>query len=243
MDRTSEMIAVVLAAIFTFAAPNASRADSLEVAPTTIMLGRSHAAVLNVMNRSDEPITAQVEAFDWTQDVGRDRLVPSRTLQVSPPVVRLVPGRKQIVRLRATLGAVPKGEKAYRLLISELPSPSRTVADGVRMLLQFNVPVFVGGNEQVSRKLRWRAMPAGNDLIVEVRNEGATHVKLAGLHVAGPSAQTLTIEPEAFYYVLSGAAREWKISDAGITAGATLHIEGVDEANGTQIDATVVTGH
>jgi P pilus assembly chaperone PapD len=80
-------------------------------------------------------------------------------------------------------------------------------------------------------------------LILQVSNDGTRHVKLAGLHVAASSGQMLSVEPETFYYVLKGATHQWRIPDAGIASGATLHVTGVDEVNGTEVDATVVVGH
>jgi fimbrial chaperone protein len=242
MDRTASIYAAALAAMVVFTAPNIATADSLEVSPTTVTLDTRHAGVINVVNRGDKPIIAQVEAFDWQQKDSKDQFDPSKTLQVSPPMVHLKPGEKQIVRLRATSKDTPKDEQAFRLVVSELPSPSNKIVDGVRMLLQFKLPVFVGGKEHMPRQLTWHATPAGNDLILQVSNGGSKHVKLAKLHVVAATGQDLTVEPESFYYVLPGATREWKISEAGITAGATLHIEGVDEANGTKIDDIAVAG-
>lgn len=242
MDRTASIYVAALAAMVVFAVPNIATADSLEVSPTTVTLGAHHAGVINVVNRGDKPIVAQVEAFDWQQSDGKDQLDPSKTLQVSPPMVHLKAGEKQIVRLRATSKGTSKDEQAFRVVVSELPSPSSKVVDGVRMLLQFKLPVFVGGKEHMPRQLTWHATSAGNDLILQVINGGSKHVKLAKLHVVAPTGQNLTIEPESFYYVLPGAAWEWKIPEAGIKAGATLHVEGVDEANGTKINDTVVAG-
>src|SRR5882724_4909655 len=104
------------AAAFAVVASGQAAADSLEVSPTRLSLDTHRAGVLNVVNRGDEPITAQVEAFDWRQEGGTDRLDPSQTLQVSPPIVRLAPGQKQIVRVRVTSNVESGSEQAFRLV-------------------------------------------------------------------------------------------------------------------------------
>lgn len=242
MGRIASVCAAFAAAAVSVAASSAAVADSLEVSPTTLTLDTRRAGVLNVVNRSRQAIVAQVEAFDWSQGDGQDRLDPSRALQVSPPMIHLAPGQKQIVRVRAAPAGTAGSEQAFRLIVSELPDPAGTRSDGVRMLLQFKVPVFVGGAKGTPRQLRWSANPDGNSLILHVSNDGVRHAKLARLHVVTSAGQDLTIEPEQFYYVLPGAARAWTIPDAGVAAGAKLNIEGIDEGNGAKIDDAIVAG-
>ncbi len=229
-------------AAFAVVASGQAAADSLEVSPTRLSLDTHRAGVLNVVNRGDEPITAQVEAFDWRQEGGTDRLDPSQTLQVSPPIVRLAPGQKQIVRVRVTSNVESGSEQAFRLVASELPNPTSKRAGTVSVLLQFKIPVFVGATVRTPRRLIWTANPAGNDLALRVSNGGVSHVKLTGLHVLSSDGQNLTIEPESFFYVLAGGTREWTISEAGVTPGTQLRIEGKDESDGTRINDAVIAG-
>src|ERR1700733_1954974 len=119
-------------------------AGSIEIAPTTIEIPASGNAVVYVTNNGNTPVVAQIQPYDWQQSAQGESLTPSNALEVSPPMSRLVPGQRQIVRL-----AVPPGstgtEKSYRILVSELPDPQSPPAQGVRVLLQFSVPVFTTG--------------------------------------------------------------------------------------------------
>jgi fimbrial chaperone protein len=239
--RNATSIAALAAAALLLALPLPAMADSLEVAPTTVSLDAGQAGILNIVNRGDEPITAQIEAFDWSQRNGKDELTPTNTLQVSPPMAKLAPGERQIVRVRAVPGSA-NIEQAYRLVVSELPSGSVNEPGAVRVLLQFKVPVFAGTSHDVPRQLNWSASAAGNDLVLRVSNDGTRHAKLAKIHVVTDAGRNLTVEPESFFYVLPGASRSWTIPDADLSAGTTLHVKGVDESDGTSVESTIVSG-
>jgi fimbrial chaperone protein len=187
----------------------AARAGSLETAPTTIELSPGRTGVFHVVNRADYPVTFQVEAFDWTQATGEDRLEPSATLQASPPMAELAPGEKQTVRLRARSGPAG-GEQAFRLLVSELSGPTQAQAQQVRVLLQFSMPVFAASAQPEPRALTWRAERRGADLILTAVNGGTRRAKLSRLTVTAAD-QTLPVPGGELAYVLAGASRRWRM--------------------------------
>ncbi|OYV74740.1 MAG: hypothetical protein B7Z66_15440 [Chromatiales bacterium 21-64-14] len=240
MRDKASLSVVAMAAIFAIAPLKAAVADSLEVSPINLHLGANNTGILNTVNRGDKSIVAQVEAFHWQQSDGKDVLTPSTTLQVSPPIIRLGPGKKQIVRIRVTAKPTGPRERAYRLVVSELPNPAEQAKGRVRVLLQFRLPVFVGGAQTTPRLLAWTATTSGSNLVLRVSNRGDRHVKLAGLHVVAPDGHDTTIEPASFYYVLPGATHEWTVSEPHVTPGTNLHIQGVEESTGTKIDYAVV---
>jgi len=240
MRGKASLSAVAMAAIFAIAPLKEAVADSLQVSPINLHLGANNTGILNAVNRGDKPIAAQVEAFDWQQNNGKDVLTPSTTLQISPPIIHLGPGKKQIVRVRVTAKPTGPQERAYRLVVSELPNPVDQAKGRVRVLLQFRLPVFVGGAQTTPRLLAWTATTSGNNLVLRVNNHGDRHVKLAGLHVVAPDGRDTTIEPASFYYVLPGATHEWTVSGTHGAPGTSLHIQGVEESAGAKVDYTVV---
>src|SRR5438876_27975 len=112
MNGKSNILAVVMVAVLAFAPQTAAIADSLRVSPINLSLGTSGTGILNAENQGKQPIAAQVEAFDWQQSDGKDVLTPSNALQLSPPIIRLAPGQKQIVRVRITAIAAGTRERA-----------------------------------------------------------------------------------------------------------------------------------
>ena len=179
-----------VAAICQIAAPPAA-AGTLEVAPTTVVFGQAaKTGVLYVNNYGSMPVTVQIEPFDWSQSGGKDRLVTSDALMVSPPIAAIPPQGKQTVRLMIA-PAAGAGERSFRLLISELPDRMKRVDHSVQVLTQFSVPVFAAGTDRCSGKLVWEARLGGGELKLTARNEGPCHAKLAGLDVVARRRQTL----------------------------------------------------
>ncbi len=221
-------------------AARVSFAGSLSVSPTTVEIPRAGGmAVLYVTNHGVQPIMAQVEGFDWHQSQGVDRLEPSSTLQVSPPMARLEPGESQTVRILVEPVGTEAGERAFRLLVSELPDPSEDNPGKVHILLQFSVPVFVNTPSGAKARLAWNAKVAQGGLRLTAHNHGRARAKLAKLTLVTSSGKQLKDAQNALHYVLAGANRTWTFRSAGIAAGESLRIKGVDVQAGKPFETTV----
>lgn len=239
MRQAYLIAALATGAMLSLSAPLA-RANSLEVSPTTVELpSQGGKGVLYVVNRGQKPIVAQVEAFDWTQSADQNRLEPSTILAVSPPMVRLAPGQTQIVRLRPRADSSVTPERAFRVVVSELPDPADKTARGVQMLLQFSVPVFVGDRASPP-DLVWDAVQTPDGLAVRAHNNGTKRAKLANLHLTSASGQDIPVAHDALNYVLAGTSWEWKLSGMTVEVGQPLRIEGLDQRDGRKIDTSVV---
>jgi fimbrial chaperone protein len=204
-----------LSALWWAACPMAV-AGSISVAPTTIDVPADGLAVFYVVNRGGEPAMVQIEPFDWSQSQGRDRLSESSTLEVSPPMARLAPGERQLVRLRAPSSGAQ--ERSYRLMVSELPDPGADSVRAVRVLLRFSVPVFTRAPARAEPELVWRLQRQPDGIHLSVRNEGARHAKLLRVALA-VGDRTIDVAAHALIYVLPGGARSWRLPDVAWEAG------------------------
>jgi fimbrial chaperone protein len=169
-------------------------ATVMDVAPTTLELKPGVAGLFYVTNHGAVPVTVQIEAADWKQKQGRDLLTPSQDFFASPPFATLAPGARQTVRVMARPSDGAR-EHAYRLLVSELPDEAG--GDGVHVLLQFSVPVFVRAAPPSRPQLSWSAQ----DGVLRVTNSGAQAVKLNGVTLDGAVRDT------GLVYLLPGASR------------------------------------
>ena len=96
-------------------------ASGLQVTPITLTLEQSQRAEgIWLSNSGDSPINAQVRVFRWSQSGYSDQLAASQGLVISPPMLTIPPGGKQLIRVIRT-GSPAKTEDAYRLSINELP--------------------------------------------------------------------------------------------------------------------------
>ncbi|WP_162252081.1 molecular chaperone [Brevundimonas sp. Root1423] len=206
-------------------APAPSAAGSLEIGPIRVqMIGSERTATLTIRNTDATPVTVQIRTVDWTQPGGADVYTPSSVLMVSPPLVTLAPGESQVVRL--VLEHVPEAstERAFRLIVDEIPASASGLPAGVMTALRVLVPVFVTPSTESRSRLRWEAKQEGESLTVTAINEGAARERLINMQVSN-AGQPVGEPLEG--YVLSGGRRTWTIDTAGAAATAlTVSAEG-----------------
>lgn len=233
--RAALLLTSVICALSIEAAP----AANLQVAPTTIEVGDDGgSATIQISNRDERPVAVQVQAYAWNQTVEGEKLEKSDEIQVSPPFARVAPGERQTIRLMVPKSA--SGQKAYRLILSELPDPATLAAEksAIRVLLQFSIPVFVGQNTSTA-KLEWKAANQNGNTKISVHNAGGGRAKLADFDVIRENGQRQTVKLGASRYVLAGATREWTVPIPNLRPGENLRIDARDARGGAPSTAAV----
>lgn len=200
---------------------------SLDVAPTALALAPGKAGLFYITNHGARDVTVQIEATDWTQPDGRDVLVPSQSLFVSPPLAHIAGGARQSVRVMARPAAAPEGD--YRLVVSQLPDAGSDPG-AVTVLLQFKVPVFVRAAARAGPRLAFSAARRDGMLAVSARNLGDAAVKLTGLTLDGAPL------PEGLVYILPGARHDF----APMAAPGAARLVGTDALSGQPVAADLV---
>ncbi|MDN5560640.1 MAG: molecular chaperone [Psychrobacter sp.] len=206
-------------------------ASGLQVSPTSLSLqARENASGLTLSNSSDEAISAQVRIYQWSQDETGDQLTPSRGLLASPPMIKLNPGDKQLVRIiRAK--APPQGagalEDSYRIFVNELPIKSAIQKTGLQFALSYSLPVFVQpvGVVKTAPQLQWRysLLPDSKRIKLSISNSGNGHAKLIDLSVVDAAGNSVNIHQGLLGYVLPDATMNWtlKIPPSALPTGTT----------------------
>lgn len=191
-------------------------ASGLQVAPVSLSLqAAQHADGLWLSNTGADPIHAQVRVYRWTQANGQDQLTPSQELVVSPPMLGVRPGERQLVRV-IRIGAPPSGagaaEAAYRLAIDELPLQN-TGKKGLQFVLHYSVPVFVepAGAAAVAPDLHWTLQHEDGRAVLVVSNTGSGHAQLSDVGYVGRAGQRIAIAGGLLGYVLPGATMRWPL--------------------------------
>jgi len=203
-------------------------ASGLQVSPVSLTLQPSqNADGLWLSNEAESVLRAQVRVYHWTQEGGEEKLTPSRGLVISPPMLQLAAGDKQLVRV-IRVGAPPSGagaaEETYRVAIDELPIESKD-KKGLQFVLHYSVPIFiepVGGASPP--QLRWTLLRDGTHVALEVANAGGTHAQLADLSFVDASGRRTEVAAGLFGYVLPGVTMRWmlKLPAATFASGGTL---------------------
>jgi fimbrial chaperone protein len=167
-----------------------------------------------------------VRVYRWTQENGEDKLTPSRDLMISPPMLQIAAGDRQLIRvIRA---AAPPGpvEGAYRVIIDELPVETQG-QKGLQFVLRYSVPIFIGaaaGESAGAPQLNWSVRREGDRPVLEVANNGRTHAQLADLKFVDPAGRRTEVHPGLMGYVLPGAQMRWSLKSSAATfaTGGTL---------------------
>lgn len=205
-----------------------AEAAGLAVAPVlTEFAATENAKGIWLSNNGREVVLAQVRVYAWSQAQGVDQLEASSSLAVSPPMLRLEPGQRQLVRIIRTAGAATAdAERSFRLLVDELPDPARAQRAGLNFVMQYSIPVFVAPAAPVAGvpQLAWRARQREGKTALTTRNFGSTRAQVSDFELLDRGGKVIASHAGLMGYVLAGASREWQLAvppDAG-TAGASI---------------------
>ena len=223
------------------AAPFATvHAASLQVAPTSVTLAPAENAGALWLSNADEqePLRAQVRVFRWVQENGGERLEPTQDLSVSPPMIELRPGERQLIRVIRTSAPPVGSEIAYRVLVDELPAERKSEDGGLRFAMRYSVPIFVvpAGDAALAYRLNSRLEQGGTQASLHVSNSGTQHAQIADLDWVGANGERTNLIPGLVGYVLPGQTMRWSLpADAPLASGGHF----VARINGEQDEQTL----
>ena len=192
-------------------------ASSLNVSPVRLELAPGQSSgTIEVNNRGDRPAILQAQLFEWNQSIGaEDQYLPTRALVVTPAVFTVPPGERQVVRVGVRQAAPDApDERAYRLLMKEVPPAEEATGPGLRIALQINLPVFIAPGQPVRTESQWTATRLSSDTLkLSVENTGNTHLQITQLNLSsGDGALGLTDSAPSLMYVLPGRAQAWTLT-------------------------------
>lgn len=203
-----------------------SAAATLQVYPVNIgFCAGETAQAVYVKNTGSAAIGAQIRAYAWHQQNNEEMLRETGDLAVSPPMTNIPAGRQQLIRVIVPAPLTGGDERAYRLVVDELPGASNMAPkDGVRFLLRYSIPVFVNCNAQPPnpQDLVFSLDRSAHPVMLRVRNNGAQHIKLGNLTLlSGGKRQVMS--QGLLGYVLPHSEKEWPLPH-GISSASSLSL-------------------
>jgi fimbrial chaperone protein len=190
-------------------------AGSFKVSPVRIELSarRPHTTVA-VTNLSKENTTIQVQVLRWMAKGSGEAYAETEDLLLNPPIFTLAPGQSQHMRLGLRKAHGGSQEVSYRLIMEEIPRPSRPGVTGITTLLRISVPVFIRPATKAAPDLTWRlAALEDGKLKLSVENRGPVHVQLKRMGLSTREHPEPDRMENVAKYVLPGGSREWTIRD------------------------------
>ena len=124
----------------------AAGAGVFSVTPVRIyMTPKDRAIAVTITNEGDEELVMQADLFLWKQKPGgQDDLTLTEDMFLSPPIIKLAPKSRQVVRLARLSNARPTEQLTYRMIVREIPEarPAKQEVQ-VQIALAFSMPVFI----------------------------------------------------------------------------------------------------
>ena len=210
-------------------------AGQFSVTPVHIhMTPADRAVAVTITNEGNEELVMQADLYLWKQKPdGQDDLTLTEDLFLSPPIIKLAPNARQVVRLARQSRARPSEQLTYRLIVREIPE-ARPSSGGLQLqiALAFSLPVFITP-PGVRSKLECKVERAAPDTVKAVcENSGNAHARATSLQLNNSAGEVLAGD-DVGAYILQGVTRsfELKRKDGKIPAG--IAVLGVSFADGT----------
>jgi fimbrial chaperone protein len=199
---------------------------------------------LVVRNTGAEPSVVQLQIVSWSQQDGKDVLVPSRDLLATPPIFTVPAGGSQTVRVGLRQRSNIPTEGSYRLILQEVPPPPKPEFRGLQVALRLSVPVFIAPAVAPTTTMAWQAnvtsTPDAPDLTIAATNTGTAHVQVLGFKLFSGGVELPLASPPETAYVLPGQGRQWRLRLTSVpAAGSSVRIEARTDAGDVQANVEV----
>ena len=221
---------LVLAAMAGLLPAAPALAGSFSVTPVRIyMTPRDRAVAITITNEGDSPVALQADINVWSQKPdGTDELVLTEDLILSPPIIKLAPKARQVVRLALLKPADASRQLTYRLIVREIPEATAPKGNTleVPIALALSMPVFITP-PIAKRDINCQSVREGAALAITCANTGSAYAQIREILVLrGNSASAPLARFEGGAYILPGARKNIAIiADQPIAAGdATLKV-------------------
>lgn len=239
--HAARALALVAAVVVTTLATPVSYAGVFSVVPVRIyMTPRDRAVAITVTNEGDTEMVLQAEINTWRQKPdGSDEQVASEDLILSPPILKLPPRGRQVVRL-ARVGAPDQSQQlTYRLIMREVPEVG-AAKDRIQIpvALALSMPVFITP-AGAKREMKCEAA-RGTGSVVEVfcANAGNAYAQVRGVQVQKGS--DVLGKLDGGFYVLPGARKTLTVTtQQPVPSGSTQLTVTFDDGKTESFDVVI----
>jgi fimbrial chaperone protein len=124
-----------------------AHAGAFSVSPVRIhMTPRERVVAVSIANEGETEVALQADVHVWAQSAdGTDRLESTEDMILAPPIIRLAPKARQVVRLALLRPADAQRQLTYRLIVREVPEITQPKDQTIQVpiTLALSMPVFI----------------------------------------------------------------------------------------------------
>jgi len=196
-----KIIAILVSSMFYMSVSNAGvSVDPVQMYIQNPAKQRTTTLTLESKDETEKRIF-EVKAFKWTQkDNGENVLEPDNSLIINPKNFILQANGKQTIRIgfNRPVESVLEGQQegTWRVIVDEIPQAVKE--SSVNFLVSFNLPLFVGKQEDV--KLNFNV--ENNKLIV--KNNAKSHIQIQKLFVMDKNKKVVAESADMKYLLALG---------------------------------------
>lgn len=220
MKRRQMMSGVLAAALV--AASALAFGGAFQVSPVRVQLSPDvPTAAITVRNESStEEVVVQLRATDWVQQAGEDVYTPSQDLIATPPIFTMKPGGSQTVRVGLRKPVLKDVQQTFRLYITEVPSTPREGFQGLQVVLNIGIPVFIAPRAAAGALPAWRAKLAPDGkLQLSASNPANSHIQILDAAVYDEADGTAIAATQQPRYILANSTVTWQLATARAPKG------------------------
>ncbi len=244
MRKAGALVLSACAALSSIFPTTQASAGQFSVSPVRIqMTARDRATAITLTNEGDTELVMQADIYHWKQKPdGQDDLELSEDMILSPPILKLPPHSRQVVRL-ARLRPLQSGEQqTYRLIVREIPEAQVTEgAVNLQIAMAFSLPIFISPPGTKRELLCTTERGVTNTIRAFCENQGNAYAQPVDFVLKGSDGIQLAAK-EAGGYVLPGIRRGFDLlapSSDRIPAGAAQLVVRQDTGAVQTFDVTI----
>lgn len=220
--------------------PAPASAGSFSVTPVRIyMTPRDRAVAVTLTNEGDTEVALQADLYTWAQKPdGSDDLNLTEDLVVAPPIIKLAPHARQVVRMARVTPPDLTKELTYRLIVREVPEVTAPKAEKGIVLqlpiaLAMSMPVFItppGANRDLQCQL---TKNDDQNFGALCQNTGTAYAQVRVLLLTRGDQELAKFEGGT--YVLPGARRSLNLkAEQPVSPGAAVAKVVFDDGTATE---------
>ena len=225
-----------------FSAVHSALAGVFSVTPVRIyMTPRDRAVAVTITNEGDSPVVLQADLHLWTQTAeGADELALTEDLILSPPIIKLTPKARQVVRLARLKPVDASRQLIYRLILRELPEVGAPKEAGLQVpiALALSMPVFITPPPAKADVACGASRTDAQSIAVSCANTGSAYAQVREILVKQGGQVVARFEGGA--YILPGARLAIPVKpERAVLTGALQLTVTFDDGTSKTFDITV----
>jgi fimbrial chaperone protein len=206
------------------------------------MAPKDRAAAITIENTGDEELVMQADLYEWKQKAnGEDELTLTEDLFLAPPILKMAPKSRQVVRLAKLNPPISGRQLTYRMIVREIPEAKPTKQDlHVQIALAFSMPVFITP-PGTKAKLNCTVERVAEDTVKAVcENTGTAYAQPRDFKLTGASGEKLASREQGGY-ILPDVKRSFEIKreNATIPSGPAKLSVALDDGTTQTYDVTI----